>query len=162
MSTIYSFDLPLLPLVVIGSFSFVGYLTVCLFSWYTIQGFSYGMSGGQLGRHWLLFPFQCFLEDLPCYLPNGKVHREKFIRDRVGDWDGVMIGYSRSYSHEEIRRGNLYEEVFYEMKGSMFSFWLGHLTCFFFGPVMIPLLITLILAHWVLYFFVMFIPKSLR
>ena len=162
MSTLYAFELPIWSWIVFGVYSLIGYLVVCFLSWYAIQALNYGLNSGQLGRHWLLFPFQCFLEDLRCYLPSGKVHREAFIRDRVRDWDGIMIGRSRSYDHKEIRQNNLYEEVFYEMRGGGLGFWLSNIVYFFFGPLAIAFFIALILVSWVLHFLGMLFPEKLK
>ncbi|MES2214361.1 MAG: hypothetical protein V4465_03185, partial [Patescibacteria group bacterium] len=81
----------------------IGYLTICFIGWYLLATFNYGMNSGQLGRHPLLFPFECFAEELRCYLPGGKEHRIHFIKDRVRDWDGVMFSLSsgKSWTHQD-------------------------------------------------------------
>jgi hypothetical protein len=114
----------------------IGFLTICLASWYVLAGFGYSLNSGQLGRDPYLFPFQCFAEALPCYWFGGKEHRTQFIKKRIGiSCQGWMISSKRPYSYDEIRKDNLYEEVFWAMCGGRFSFWFGHFFGFFFGPI---------------------------
>ncbi|MBI5733252.1 hypothetical protein HY967_04895 [Candidatus Jorgensenbacteria bacterium] len=127
---------------VVSMFSVIGYFALGLVGWYLSAGFKYGLSGGQLGRHPLLFPFQCFLEELPCYLPGGVKYRIEFIKSRVGG-PGTMLSSKKSYSHEEIRQKNLYEEVFWVMCGGRFSFWAEHISYVVFWPVIFAYIILL-------------------
>ena len=122
----------------------VGYITIGLVNWYFLTGFEYGMNSGQLGRNPYLFPFQCFVEHLPCHLPDGKKHRIEFIRARVGNYNGCMIGKSKSYSFEDIREKNFYEEVYWQMCGSNFSFWATHSSYVFLWPIFTVLFCSLI------------------
>ena len=127
----------------------VVYLTACFVAWYFLLTFDYAINGGQLGRHPLWFPFECFAEELPCYWFGGKQHRIEFIRSRCNG-DGVFCGWRRSFTYEETRKNNLYEMVFWEMCGGRFSFWGEQLLQFFFGPLFIAILLCAILIGLVL------------
>ena len=116
------------------------YLVVCFASWCLLAGLSYGLNGGQLGRHPFFFPFQCFAEDIKCYWLDGQKHRIEFIKSR-SNGNGAFCGSKRSYDHQEIRDNNLYEEVFWAMCGGRISFWSEHVLYFFLGPVFIALLV---------------------
>lgn len=116
------------------------YLVACPVGWYLLAGLSYGLNGGQLGRHPLFFPFQCFAEDIKCYWFGGQKHRVEFIRSRCNG-NGSMCGWKRSYNFEEIRNNNLYEEVFWEMCGGRISFWSKHVLYFFLGPILLAFLL---------------------
>lgn len=116
------------------------YLVSCLVSWYLLAGLNYGLNSGQLGRHPFFFPFQCFAEDIKCYWFGGQKHRVEFIKSRCGG-EGSFCGSRRSYTHQEIRDGNLYEEVFWAMCGGRISFWSQHIAAFFLGLALIALLL---------------------
>src|SRR5579871_6675700 len=45
----------------------VGYLVASFVSWYLLAGLNYSLNSGQLGRHWLWFPLQCFAEEFLCF-----------------------------------------------------------------------------------------------
>ncbi|MDB5258083.1 MAG: hypothetical protein JWM14_2778, partial [Chitinophagaceae bacterium] len=118
-----------------------GYLSICFIGWYLLAAFNYGMNSGQLGRHRWLFPFECFAEEVVCYLPGGKQHRINFITQRIGDWEGFMVSGSagKSWSYEEIREKGIHEEVFYGMVGSHFGFWSTTFLTFFGSPIILAL-----------------------
>ena len=120
---------------------FVTIFIVCSAAWYLLAAFDYALNSGQLGRHRYFFPFQCFAEEVRCYWFGGKKYRIDFIKSRVGTYDGCMMSSKRSYSHQEIRDNNLYEEVFWAMCGGRISFWSEHILYFFLGPVLIELLL---------------------
>lgn len=119
--------------------------------WYVTSAFTYGMSSGQLGRHAYLYPFQCFLEDLPCYLPFGRKYREEFIRSRTHG-SGTMCGRKKAYSFDEIRKNNLYNEVFYQMCGTHSDFYISHLGRFLFGWIFLGIGITLLIVTAIIWF----------
>src|SRR3989338_7840389 len=122
------------------SLSIAIYLVTCFISWYLLAGLNYGLNSGQLGRHPYLFPFQCFAEDVKCYWFDGQKHRIEFIKSR-SNGKGWFLGSKRSYSHQEIRDSNLYEEVFWSMCGGRISFWSEHALYFFLGPALIVFLL---------------------
>lgn len=129
----------------------VGYLLVCFVSWYLLATMNYGLNGGQLGRHPYLFPFQCFAEEWRCYWFGGKKHRIEFIKCRCRG-NGSFCGFKRSFTHQEIRENNLYEEAFLEMCGGGPSFWGGNLFLFFFGPLIVVLALLMGLVGWLVIF----------
>lgn len=129
----------------------VACILVGIAGWYVISAFTYGMSSGQLGRHAYLYPFQCFLEDLPCYLPFGRKYREEFIRSRTHG-SGIMCGRKKAYSFDEIRKNNLYNEVFYQMCGTHSDFYISHLGRFLFGWIFLGIGITLLIATAIIWF----------
>lgn len=130
--------------VVVTTFALIGYLVFCLGSWYLIAGLDYAMNSGQLGRSKWLFPFECFLEEVKCHLPGGQQYRIAFIKDRVRDWNGFMIGRSRNWSHSEIRWKKQHEDVYFDMMGGHLSFWSYHFTCFFGGFLILGLYLALL------------------
>lgn len=117
------------------------YYLACFVGWYFCMGFGYAINGGQLGRSRWAFPFQCFWEELPCYLPGGRKHRIAFISERSKGIDGVMIGRTRAYDYSEIREKNLYEEVFFQMCGGRTYFWVTQLFVFFVSPFVVVALL---------------------
>lgn len=127
----------------------IGYLVAGFISWYLLSALNYGLNSGQLGRHPYLFPFQCFVEELPCYWFGGKKHRIEFIKCRCHG-NGTFLGSKRSFDHKEIRENNLYEVVFWEMCGGRISFWGGHLFQFFFGPPLTAMLLLMSLVGFLL------------
>ena len=61
----------------------VVYLIVSFIGWYAINGFSYGLNSGQLGRgKWWIF--ECFWEDLLRNIPGGSKRKTDAIRAMVG------------------------------------------------------------------------------
>lgn len=138
--------LPSWSLWLVASLALVGYLTCGLIWWYVMGFMNYGLNSGQLGRHPYLFPIECFLEHLPCYLPNGKEHRIKFIKSRVREGEGFMISLDsgKSWTNKEIIEKGSYEEVFYGMLGGPFYFWFYHLGNFLAWPV--PVVLFLIIG----------------
>ena len=127
-------------LVVCGS----GYLIACFVTWYLLAALNYSLNGGQLGRHRLWFPFQCFTEEIRCYWFGGKTHRIEFIKSRC-DGDGFFISSKRSFTHQEVRDNNLYETVFWGMCGGRLSFWTEHSIYFLFGPLFVSALFAAVL-----------------
>ena len=112
------------------------YLVACFVSWYLLAGATYALNSGQLGRGRYLFPFQCFAEDIKCHWIGGQEHRIEFIKSRCYG-EGTFCTSKRSYSHQEVRDNNLYEEVFWEMRGSRTFFWSQHFLYFFLGPILL-------------------------
>ncbi len=143
--------LPIWGLVLLGLL----YLALCLVGWYFLAGFDYAMNSGQLGRHPRWFPFQCFAEEVRCYLPGGRKYRVDFIKTRVRGWDGVMACSSKSYTYQEIREKGLYEEVFFAMLGGYARFWSSHLFSFFVSPFLALFLLVLGVIKFVLSPFVL-------
>lgn len=61
-----------------------------------------------------------FLWAIPIY---GTILRGRHIKKQMGDIEnGYMMGYSKSYSYEEIRKGNLYNEVGKQMLPGLSDF----------------------------------------
>lgn len=136
------------------------YLVACPIGWYLLAGLQYGLNGGQLGRQPYLFPLECFVEEIKCYWFGGQKHRIEFIKEQCGG-EGVFCGSRRSYTHQEIRENNLYEEVFWAMMGGRVSFWGGQFLTFFFGPALIVILLVAIVVGII--FGILFWPvKKLR
>ena len=122
------------------------YAIVGCFVWYAANFFEYGLNSGQLGHHPFLFPFQCFVEDLPCYLPFGKERRIAFIKERMSGSDhGSFLSDKAGYDYVEIREKNLYEEVFWSMMGGRMSYFGRHLLYSIGWPVTIILLLIVML-----------------
>jgi len=107
---------------------------------YEIESINAALNGGGIGRHPQLFPVECFIETLPCYLPNGIEYRRKYIETRI-QGKGLMISSTKSYDFSEIKKNKSHEEVFFVMRGTHFSFWGSHTFNFFFGWICIVLFI---------------------
>ncbi len=123
-----TFSVPFWLALLTGLLALVGYVVVGIFLWYLVQSWRYGINSGQLGHSPYLYPVECFLEELVCYLPGGKKERIAFIDDRMaGTSGGAMLGFNRSYDHEVIRRDQCQNEVFYQMSGGPVHFWFMHL-----------------------------------
>ncbi len=134
-------------------FSLIGYFVACLAGWYVLAGIGYTMRGGQLGRSKLLFPFECFLEELPCYLPGGQLRRVQYVKELFSDSGEIrMKGSKRTWTYDEIQKEDLYEKAFFDMCSSRFSFWLYHLVVFFVGgPLIVIALACVLLVGGVTY-----------
>lgn len=65
-------------------------------------------------------------EDLLWILPGAGKRRASYIKELVKEGDGYMISSKGSWSYQEIRDNNLYEEVGWAMLPGYFSFFLNH------------------------------------
>lgn len=136
-----------LQLFIVLFLTFLGYLFMSFLCWYILYAIDCSLNSGQLGRHPILFPFECFIEELPCRIRNGKQARIDFIKKLIGDeGDGSMCGSKRSYRYEEIRENNLHEEVFFNMLGGHFGFWSMHLLYFALWPVALCIVVVMIVV----------------
>ncbi|MBP9759849.1 MAG: hypothetical protein KBD24_00585 [Candidatus Pacebacteria bacterium] len=148
-------------LIAIG-FSLVIYVVTCILGWYIVAGIGYSMNSGQLGRSKWFFPFECFIEELPCYLPGGRRHRIAFIKDRVGNHEGTMAGLRRLWTYQQIRKSANYEEVFFEMMGGRFRFWSYHASVFILGPLFVCLALILLIVIGIRIIAHRFAPANIR
>jgi hypothetical protein len=137
--------LPNSTLWVFALFSFMGYVTLSVIGWYLLSSATYALNGGQMGRSRWLFPFECFFEDLPCYLPGGRKHRVAFIENIARNQESIT-GHTRSWSHHEIQYLKNYEEIFFDVREGRFVFWVSHLFKFLFGSLVVLAVVCLLIV----------------
>ena len=99
---------------------------ICAFVlWYLYYGFECALNGGNLGRHPLLMPFQCFWEEVLWNIPGGFRRKMEYVRENViGDWDGAVLGRTRSWRNEEVRVQNLLSACTHDVMRGPINFWL--------------------------------------
>lgn len=118
------------------------YLALAFPMWYLLYGTQMHLNGGPLGRS-RFWVFECLWEDILFFTPGGLKRRAENVRIRVSRGSGYMPGPGRrTYSYEEIRDQNLYEEVATHLFGTPAQFWvenvllLGTLSLLF-GPLLL-------------------------
>lgn len=91
-----------------------------------------------------------FYEDLLWALPGSRKRRGEYIRQMLLCYGENSVGSMEGYSHEEIRRNDLYEEVGLRMLPGPFWFW-SRLIGWIFWPIAGMTLLVLILLSWIVH-----------
>lgn len=91
-----------------------------------------------------------FTEDFLWAIPGSRKRRGEYIRQVLNNYGENSVGSMEGYSHEEIRRDNLFEEVGTKMLPGPLMFWSR-----FFGwvcwPIAGTLLLSAIAGSWIIH-----------
>ena len=114
------------------------YILASLVGWFLLSVLHYGMGSGQLGRgKWWVF--ECIWEGFLQNIPGGMQCKVAKLKQMVGpaskNRKGYFVGYSRSWSYEELRSSNDYEVCAKEMFGGPLGFWLSNSIAFLLGSI---------------------------
>lgn len=88
-----------------------------------------------------------FQEDFLWAIPGSKRRRGEYIRQRLLDYGENSLGGMGGYSHEEIRKNNLYEEVGTKMLPGPLWFW-SRVFGWMLWPTASIILLLLIIFSW--------------